>query len=198
MIGDTLAQYNHKKNNDKTEYITIDTYREINTRKLLPDQRQGGHQVPDRPGQHAQHSAPCGKSNRQAQDPHPTVQRVQQVHHDLQPGSPWPRRQRAQKTTWRILRVYYPLHISNKNLYNVCGSYEITKNITKQRWRLFGHHILRSNINTLANIAMTHYFETHSRTTGEKRKKHKGAEATSIAVVRAAPRPQASSTHSPT
>jgi hypothetical protein len=82
----------------------------------------------------------------------------------------------------RILRVYYPLHISNKNLYKVCTSHEVTKDITKHRWRLFGH-ILRSNIDTPANIAMIHYFETHSRTTGEKRKRHKGAEATSIAVV---------------
>ncbi len=56
------------------------------------------------------------------------------------------------------------------------------QDITKHRWRLFDH-ILRSNIYTPANIAMIHYFETHSRTTGEKRKRHKGAEATSIAVV---------------
>jgi hypothetical protein len=195
MIGDTLAQYNLKKNNDKTEYIEINktTARQLNIRKLGSKISDGA----DIKYRIAQASIAfnsmwkiwlknrtiklktrmrlynaCNKSiltyNLAALGATTTQTKVLDTAH--------------RRHLRRILRVYYPRHISNKNTYKLTESHEITTDITKHRWRLFGH-ILRSNPGTPANKIMIQYFETRSRTTGEKRKRVRGKEATSIAVI---------------
>eukprot|EP01034_Spumella_vulgaris_P022573 gene22573-28706_t len=195
MIGDTLAQYNLKKNNDKTEYITISkaTCKQLNIRKLGSKISDGA----DIKYRIAQASIAfnamwkiwlqnrtiklktrirlynaCVKSilmyNLAALGATATQTKILDTAH--------------RRHLRRILRIYYPKHISNNNLYKITDSRPITTDIVKHRWRLFGH-ILRSHPDTPANKTMTQYFETRSRTTGENRKRHRGREATSIAVV---------------
>ena len=58
----------------------------------------------------------------------------------------------------QVLGIYYPHKISNENLYKITNSRPITIDITKARWKMFGH-ALRLNEQTPARKAMKYYFQ---------------------------------------
>ena len=57
----------------------------------------------------------------------------------------------------QVLGVYYPHKISNKKLYEVTNTRPISIDITKARWKMFGH-ALRMDQKTPARKAMNYYF----------------------------------------
>ena len=60
-----------------------------------------------------------------------------------------------------LIKVFYPITISNIELYRRCQTDPISVIAKKARWRLFGH-ILRLPVDTPANISMTTYFESRA------------------------------------
>ena len=75
-----------------------------------------------------------------------------------------------------LIKVFYPITISNTELYRHCQTDPISVIAKNARWRLFGH-ILRLPVDTPANISMTTYFESralHGRV---------GAPRTTLSVV---------------
>ena len=58
----------------------------------------------------------------------------------------------------QVLGIYYPHRISNENLYKITNSRPLTIDITKARWKMFGH-ALRLNEQTPARKAMRYYFQ---------------------------------------
>jgi hypothetical protein len=58
----------------------------------------------------------------------------------------------------RILNLFYPNTIHNKQLYNKTNSAPVSLIALEQRWKLFGH-ILRSDSETPANIIMKKYYQ---------------------------------------
>ena len=56
-------------------------------------------------------------------------------------------------------RVYYPDKIGNAKLYKMTRTRPLTIDITKARWKMFGHS-LRMNENTPARKAMKWFFQT--------------------------------------
>jgi hypothetical protein len=59
----------------------------------------------------------------------------------------------------QVLGIYYPHRISNEKLYEVTKTRPLTIDITKARWKMFGH-ALRMDERTPARKAMKYYFET--------------------------------------
>jgi hypothetical protein len=57
-----------------------------------------------------------------------------------------------------LLNIFYPVHITNTELYTVTKQRTISIQITEARWKLFGH-ILRQNSDTITNEVMVRYFE---------------------------------------
>ncbi len=57
-----------------------------------------------------------------------------------------------------LMRIHYPLTISNETLYRVTKQRSITLDITHSRWKLFGH-ILRQDPDTITNVVMRNYFD---------------------------------------
>ena len=72
-----------------------------------------------------------------------------------------------------ILNIKYPNIIRSKHLYQTTKTYPISADITKQRWKLFGH-VLRMDKDTPARKAMKFFFE---KTSG---KKFRGRKRTTI------------------
>ena len=70
----------------------------------------------------------------------------------------------------RVIGVVYPHRISCKKLYKVTKSTPLSVQITKMRWKMFGH-CLRMDENTPARRAMTYYFQPTNETKfkGQKR-----------------------------
>ena len=58
----------------------------------------------------------------------------------------------------QVVGIKWPHRISNRNLYRMTGSQEISKTITERRWNLLGH-ILRLNADTPARKSMRYYFK---------------------------------------
>ena len=58
----------------------------------------------------------------------------------------------------QVIGVYYPNKIGNTKLYKTTGTRHLTIDITKARWKMFGH-VLRMNENTPARKAMKWYFQ---------------------------------------
>ena len=66
----------------------------------------------------------------------------------------------------QVLRIFYPVKIHNKQLYNMMNSSPVTILAMEQRWKLFGH-ILRLNPNTPEQTIMAQYYtETHHQKRG--------------------------------
>ena len=63
----------------------------------------------------------------------------------------------------KVLNIKYPARISNQNLYKLSKQNMLSLDILTARWKLFGH-ILRSNLDTPANIAMNNYFDNTNTT----------------------------------
>jgi hypothetical protein len=57
-----------------------------------------------------------------------------------------------------LLNIFYPVHITNTELYRVTKQQTISIQLTEARWKLFGH-ILRQNSDTITNEIMFKYFE---------------------------------------
>ena len=68
-------------------------------------------------------------------------------------------KQFPQKTIEAGVGIYYPHRISCEKLYKLTGTRPLTIDITKARWKMFGH-VLRSNEQTPARKAMRYYFQT--------------------------------------
>ena len=71
----------------------------------------------------------------------------------------------------QVLGVYYPNKITNKKLYEVTKSRPLTIDITKARWKMFGH-ALRMDERTPARKAMGYFFQISDNATkfrGRKR-----------------------------
>lgn len=62
----------------------------------------------------------------------------------------------------RILGVYYPDHLSNKDVYSRCKCHPLRYDLLKARWKSFGH-ILRRGIDIPANLEMESYFNCKDR-----------------------------------
>ena len=75
-----------------------------------------------------------------------------------------------------ILNIRYPLTIRSKQLYKDTNSHPISADITKARWKLFGH-TLRMDKDSPARKAMKYYFE-HSDA-----KKFRGRKRTTIVTT---------------
>ena len=58
----------------------------------------------------------------------------------------------------QVIGVFYPNKIRNKKLYEITNSRPITIDITKARWKMFGH-ALRLDERTPARKAMKYYFQ---------------------------------------
>jgi len=54
----------------------------------------------------------------------------------------------------RIIKMTYPIIISNKDLYNRCNVTPLSERVTKSRWKMLGH-ILRSDCNSPAQLAIS-------------------------------------------
>ena len=76
----------------------------------------------------------------------------------------------------RLIGIFYPEHISNKDTYDRTNTRPISIEITKMRWKMLGH-ILRQDEKTPANRSMKEFFETRRRgsTTG-LRKTNRGGD----------------------
>ena len=61
----------------------------------------------------------------------------------------------------QVMNIKYPSTISSKKVYKVTKTKPISVEITRARWKLFGH-ILRMNKETPARKAMKYYFEKES------------------------------------
>ena len=72
-----------------------------------------------------------------------------------------------------ILNIKYPNKIKSKHLYKTTRQHAISADITKARWKLFGH-TLRMHKDTPARKAMKFYFEQSGA------KKFKGRKRTTI------------------
>ena len=72
-----------------------------------------------------------------------------------------------------VLNIHYPYKITSKQLYKVTNTHPITPDITKSRWKLFGH-TLRMDKDTPARRAMKFYFEERTE------KKYRGRKRTTI------------------
>jgi hypothetical protein len=59
----------------------------------------------------------------------------------------------------QVLGIYYPHRISNEKTYELTKTRPLTIDITKARWKMFGH-ALRMDERTPARKAMKYYFET--------------------------------------
>ena len=71
----------------------------------------------------------------------------------------------------QVIGVFYPHRIRNAELYNKTKSRPLSIDITKARWKMFGH-VLRMNENTPARKAMRYFFqipEGHKKFRGRKR-----------------------------
>ena len=64
----------------------------------------------------------------------------------------------------RVIGVFYPHRISCKKLYKATKSSPLSVQITKMRWKMFGH-CLRMNANTPARKAMTYLFQPEPKAT---------------------------------
>ena len=73
-----------------------------------------------------------------------------------------------------LLRVFYPTHISNKQLYQQCQTAPLSIMILENRWKLFGH-ILRLPLDSPPQLSMTQYYRPL--------KVSKGQPKTSLPVV---------------
>ena len=58
----------------------------------------------------------------------------------------------------QVIGVFYPHKIGNEKLYKVTGTRPLTIDITKARWKMFGH-VLRLNEDTPARKAMRWFFK---------------------------------------
>ena len=58
----------------------------------------------------------------------------------------------------RVLGVKYPTTMSNKAVYRLSKARPLSVEITKSRWKMFGH-VLRMNENSPARLAMKFYFK---------------------------------------
>jgi hypothetical protein len=58
----------------------------------------------------------------------------------------------------RLLNIYYPVHITNIELYKFTKQHTISIQITETRWKLFSH-ILRQKEDTISNQIMFQYFD---------------------------------------
>ncbi len=76
----------------------------------------------------------------------------------------------------RVLGVKYPTIMRNKAVYRLSNAKPISVDITKSRWKMFGH-VLRMNENTPARLAMRFYFQV----TGHK--KFRGRPRTTIVTT---------------
>ena len=71
----------------------------------------------------------------------------------------------------QVAGVFYPKKIGNKALYHLTASKPLSIDITRSRWKMFGH-ALRMNDNTPAQKAMKYFFKVpkgHQKFKGRKR-----------------------------
>ena len=71
----------------------------------------------------------------------------------------------------QVAGVFYPKKIGNKALYHLTASKPLSIDITRSRWKMFGH-ALRMNENTPARKAMKYFFQVpkgHKKFKGRKR-----------------------------
>jgi hypothetical protein len=73
----------------------------------------------------------------------------------------------------RMLGVFYPDHISNIDTYRKTKTRPVSIQIAKLRWKMLGH-ILRQNVNTPANRAMTEFYTTRRPDSRKIREQHRG------------------------
>jgi len=57
------------------------------------------------------------------------------------------------KTLWRIMKIFWPLTITNKVLLQKCGSLPMSQTIMKHRWTWIGH-VLQQDEESLAKMAL--------------------------------------------
>jgi hypothetical protein len=57
----------------------------------------------------------------------------------------------------RVLRIYYPMHVSNESLYIAAATEPLSLRITESRWKLFGHILRRPG--TPAFVATREFFQ---------------------------------------
>ena len=74
----------------------------------------------------------------------------------------------------RVLGVKYPTTMRNKAVYEQAKAKPLSVDITKARWKMFGH-ILRMNEKTPARLAMKYYFKVPVGA-----KKYRGRKRTTI------------------
>ena len=60
-----------------------------------------------------------------------------------------------------LLNIFYPIKISNTELYRATKQQTISLQITESRWKLFGH-ILRQHPDTITHTVMHEYFKNES------------------------------------
>lgn len=77
----------------------------------------------------------------------------------------------------RILCIKWPKTISNKDLYEKCGSERLSEIIRKHRWQLFGH-VLRLPKDTPAQMSMFHYCNSF-----KEKQVEKGRPLTTLPIV---------------